>query len=91
MEQVGVKEVVSRALRFVTGLEQKEECPVEHQVAQLIEAIQQLQQRIADLEIQIVPSTLQDVRNKRESISHRIVERIRALALECQQLSNRSA
>jgi uncharacterized protein involved in exopolysaccharide biosynthesis len=29
--------------------------PVEHQVAQLAEAIQQLQQRIADLELQTVP------------------------------------
>jgi hypothetical protein len=50
-EQVGVKEAVSRALRSVTGLEKKEEDPVEHQVEQLVEAIQQLQQRITDLEL----------------------------------------
>jgi uncharacterized protein YaaN involved in tellurite resistance len=42
----------------MTGLEKKEEDPVEHQVARLVEAIQQLQQRIIDLELQIVPSTL---------------------------------
>jgi hypothetical protein len=57
VEQVGVKEAVSRALRSVMGLEKKEEDPVEHQVAKLVEAIQQLQQRIADLELQTVPST----------------------------------
>jgi uncharacterized protein YaaN involved in tellurite resistance len=40
------------------GLEQKEEELVEHQVAQLAKTIQQLQQRITDLELRIVPSTL---------------------------------
>jgi VIT1/CCC1 family predicted Fe2+/Mn2+ transporter len=50
-EQLRVKEAVSRALRSVTGLEKKVEEPVEHQVAQLEEAIQQLQQRITDLEL----------------------------------------
>jgi hypothetical protein len=39
------------------GLEKKEEDPVEHQVAKLVEAIQQLQQRITDLELQSVPNT----------------------------------
>jgi hypothetical protein len=43
MEQVGVKEEISKALRSVTGLDQNEEDPLEHQVAQLVEAIQQLQ------------------------------------------------
>jgi hypothetical protein len=56
-EKVGVKEVVSRALCSVTGLEKKLEDPVEHQVAQLVEAIQQIQQKIVDLELQIVPIT----------------------------------
>jgi hypothetical protein len=73
------------------GLEKKEEDPVEHQVAQLAEAIQQLQQRITDLELQIVPSTLQDMRDQREATSRSVVERIRALALECKHLSSRSA
>jgi chromosome segregation ATPase len=90
VEQIGVKEAVSRALRSVTGLEKKEEDPVEHQVAQLAEAIQQLQQRIADLELQTVPSTLQDVRDQREATAQSTVERIKALALECKQLSSRS-
>jgi hypothetical protein len=50
-EQVGVKEAVSRALLSVTGLEKKEEDPVEHQVEQIAEAIQHLQQRITDLKL----------------------------------------
>jgi hypothetical protein len=45
----------------VTGLEQMEEDPVESQVGKLVEAIQQLQQRVAELELQAVPSTLQEV------------------------------
>jgi hypothetical protein len=60
-EQVGVKEAVHRALRSVTGLEKMEEDPVESQVVKLAEAIQQLQQRIAELELQTVPSTPQEV------------------------------
>jgi hypothetical protein len=48
---VGVKEAVNRALLSVTSLEEKEEDPVEHQVEKLVEAIQQLQWRIVDLEL----------------------------------------
>jgi low affinity Fe/Cu permease len=62
-EQLRVKEAVSRALHSVIGLEKKDEKLVEHQVAQLAEAIQQLQQRIADLELRTVPNTPQDVRD----------------------------
>jgi hypothetical protein len=91
VEQVGVKEAISRSLLYVMGLEQKEEYPVEHQVARLVEAIQQLQQRISDLEIQIVPSTPQDVKDPRDATAQSAVERIRALALEFQRLSSRSA
>jgi hypothetical protein len=58
MEKAGVKESVNIELLSITSLEHKEEEPVEHQVAQLAEAIQQLPQRIIDLELQIVPSTL---------------------------------
>jgi chromosome segregation ATPase len=90
-EQVRVKEAVNRALHSVTGLEKRKEDPVENQVAKLVEAIQQLQQRIADLELQTVPSTLQDVRDQREATARSAVERIKALALECKQLSSRSA
>jgi hypothetical protein len=42
-EKIGVKEVVTRELRSVTGLEQMEEDPMEIQVGNLCEAIQQLQ------------------------------------------------
>jgi vacuolar-type H+-ATPase subunit D/Vma8 len=41
----------------MTDLEKKVKDPVENQVVQLAEAIQQLQQRITDLEIQTIPST----------------------------------
>jgi hypothetical protein len=44
----------------------------------LAEGIQQLQQRIADLELCTVPETLQDVRDRREGT----VERINSLAME---------
>jgi hypothetical protein len=57
-KQVGVKEAVNMTHFSVTGLEHKEEDPVEHQVAQLAESIQNLQQRITDIELQTIPSTL---------------------------------
>jgi hypothetical protein len=38
-----------------------EEDLVESQVGKLVEAIQQLQQRVAELELQAVPSTPQEV------------------------------
>jgi hypothetical protein len=60
-EKIGVKEAVTRALHSVTGLEQMEEDPVESQVGKLVEAIQQLQQRVTELELQAVPSTPQEV------------------------------
>jgi hypothetical protein len=60
-EKIGVKEAVIRALCFVTGLEKMEEDPVERQVGKLAEDIQQLHQRIVELELQAVPSTLQEV------------------------------
>jgi hypothetical protein len=43
MEQGGLKEAFSKPLLSVIGLKKKEEDPVEHQVAQLVEAIQNLQ------------------------------------------------
>jgi hypothetical protein len=86
-----VKEAINIALRSVTGLEKIEEDPIENQVAKLAEAIQQLQQRVAELEIQTTPSTLQDVRDQREETAQSTVQRIKALALECKQLSSRSA
>jgi hypothetical protein len=85
------KKQSTRALHSVTGLEKKVEEPVEHQVAQLVEAIQQLQQRITDLELRTVPNTPQDVRDQREATAQSTVERIKALAMECKQLSDHSA
>jgi hypothetical protein len=43
------------------------------------------------LEIQAVPSTPQEVHNQREEAAKSTVERIRSLASECKQLSDRSA
>jgi hypothetical protein len=38
-----------------------------------------------------VPDTLQDVRDQREETARGAVERIKGLALECKELSDRSA
>jgi hypothetical protein len=89
-EQLRVKEAVSRALRSMTSLEQKVEELVEQQVVHLVEAIQQRQQRILDMELRTIPSTPQDVRYQREAIAQNAVERIKALAMECKQLSDRN-
>jgi monomeric isocitrate dehydrogenase len=62
-----------------------------HQEEQLAEAIQQLQQRIADLELYTVPDTPQDVRDQREATSRSAAERIKGLAMECKQLSDHNA
>jgi hypothetical protein len=51
VKKMGVKEAVIRALRSVTGLEYMEEETAESQVGKLVEAIQQLQARIAKLEL----------------------------------------
>jgi hypothetical protein len=53
--------------------------------------IQQLQQRIADLELRIVPETPQDVRDQREETARSTIERLKTLTGECKQLSNHSA
>jgi hypothetical protein len=90
-EKTVVREAVTRALRSVSGLAQIEEETTESQVGKLVEAIQQLQARVAELELQAVPSTPQEVRDQREETARSAVERIRALASECKKLSNRSA
>jgi hypothetical protein len=89
--QLKVKEAVNRALFSVTGLEPQAEDQVEHQVEQLAEAIQQLQQRITDLELCTVPNTPQDVRDQREVTARSTIERIKAFSMECKQLSDHSA
>jgi monomeric isocitrate dehydrogenase len=88
---MGIKEAVTRALLSMSSLVQIEEDTMEIQVGKLAEAIQQLQARIAELELQAVPSTPQEVRDQREETVRSAVERIKALALECKQLSSRSA
>jgi hypothetical protein len=85
-EKTVVKEVVSRALCSVLGLAQEEHEAVEVQVMKLDEAIQQLQERVMELEIQAVPSTPQEVSNQREESAKSIVGRIKALTSECKQL-----
>jgi hypothetical protein len=90
-KQIGIEEAVNRAFRSVTGLEQKEEDPIERQVMMLVEVIQQLQQRVMDLELQTIPHTPQEVRDQREITARSTVERIKALTEECKQLSSRSA
>jgi hypothetical protein len=51
VEKLRVKEAVSSALHSVTILEKKAEEPIEHKLTHLAEAIQQLQQRITELEL----------------------------------------
>jgi hypothetical protein len=58
---MGVKEEVTRVLLYVLGLTQIEEDIVDTQVEKLVEAIQQLQERVVELELKAMPSTLQEV------------------------------
>jgi hypothetical protein len=81
-EQTAVKEAVNKELHSMPGLAQEEHESVEVQVVKLTEAIQQLQARIEELEVQEVPSTPQEVRDQREEAAKNAVIRIRALASE---------
>jgi hypothetical protein len=90
-KQIGIEEAVNRAFHSVTSLEQKAEEPLDRQVMKLAEVIQQLQQRVIDLELQIIPSTPQEERDQREITARGTVERIKELTEECKQLSTRSA
>jgi hypothetical protein len=78
---MGVKEEVTRELRSISGLAWIEEDIVEIQVENLIKAIQQLQERVTELELQVVPSTPQKIQDQREEIARSTVKRIKALAL----------
>ena len=60
-EQTMVKEVVTKALFSVSGLAWEEEMSIVIQVGNIVEAIQQLQAWIMELELQAVPSTPQEV------------------------------
>jgi hypothetical protein len=66
----------------MTGLEKNAKEPLEYQVMKLSEVIHQLQQRVVDLELQIIPSTPQEERDQREIIARGIVERIKELTKE---------
>jgi monomeric isocitrate dehydrogenase len=90
-EQTAVKEEVTTTLFSMLGLTQEEPESVEIQVGKLTEAIQQLQAKIKELEIQEVPSTPQEVHDQREEAAKNAVERIRALASECKKPSDQSA
>jgi hypothetical protein len=46
---------------------------------------------IVDMELHTVPETPQEIRYIREATSHNTVGRMKALSLECKQLSSRSA
>jgi trimethylamine:corrinoid methyltransferase-like protein len=90
-EKTAVKEAVTKALRSVSGLAQEEQESVEIQVGKLVEAIQQLQAWVTELDLQAVPSTPQEVRDQREEATKSAVGRIKVLTLECKKLSDRSA
>jgi hypothetical protein len=79
---MGVKEEVTRELCSMSGLAEMEEEIVDIQVDNLVEAIQQLQARVAELELRIVSGTQQEVRDEKEEIARSSVERIKALPLE---------
>jgi hypothetical protein len=63
------------------GLAQMEEEIAKRQVGKLSEAIQQLQAKVAEIELQVVPSTLQEARGQREETTRSAIERIKALDL----------
>jgi hypothetical protein len=75
----------------MSGLAQMEEDTTKSQVGKLAEAIQHLQEGVAELEIQAVPRTPQEVRYHREETTRSTVEIIRELATECKKLSDLSA
>jgi hypothetical protein len=63
-KQIGIEEAVNKALLSVISLEKKAEELIEHQVMKLVEVIQQLQQRVVELELQTIPQTPQEVRDQ---------------------------
>jgi hypothetical protein len=89
-EKTMVREAVPRALRYVSILAQMEEETIESQVGKLTEVIQQLQERVAELELQAMSNTLEEVRDQREENVRSAVERIKAFPSKCKKLSARS-
>jgi GTPase SAR1 family protein len=91
MEQLEVKEMVNRALCYVIVIEVKSKERIPRKIVQLEQVIQQLQQRIAYLELRVVPETPQDVRNQRDATARSTVEILKVLIGECKKRSNHSA
>ena len=50
-KKIGIEEEVNREFLSVTNLEQKAEEPIDFQVMKLAEVIQQLQQRVVELDL----------------------------------------
>jgi hypothetical protein len=63
-KQIRIEEAVNRAFFSLTVLEQKSEEPLERQVLKLVEVIQQIQQRVIELDLQTIPSTPQEERDQ---------------------------
>jgi hypothetical protein len=61
MKQIGIEEVINRASISVTSLQKKVEDPIKCQVMTFVEVIQELQQRVVDLELHAIPQTPQEV------------------------------
>jgi hypothetical protein len=59
-----MEEEVNRGFHSIIGLEQKREEPFECQVMKLAKVIQQLQQRVMELDLQTIPSTPQEVHDQ---------------------------
>jgi hypothetical protein len=59
-KQIGIEEAVNRAFFSLTILEKKLEEPLECQVMKLAEVIQQIQQRVVELDLQTISSTPQE-------------------------------
>jgi hypothetical protein len=57
------KEAVTKVICYVSDLAQEEPESVDMQLGKFVEAIQQLQEWIVELEIQVVSSTPQEVRD----------------------------
>jgi hypothetical protein len=71
--QVAQQEKDDMRAKFEEERENMEEETTEIQVGKLTKAIQQLQARVAELELQAVPSTPQEVQDQREEIARSTV------------------
>jgi folate-dependent phosphoribosylglycinamide formyltransferase PurN len=70
---------MSKACCSISGLAREGQELVKPQIVKLDETIQQLQTRIIELEVETVPSTLQEVHDQREETAKNTLIRIRSL------------